>query len=322
MMLVSRRYLRRHLLKLIIFGSLCLGLTVYLQLDNSDQDTYHVAAPKRQIIEFQLSKQTKEGAKHFDEAWEGDMRKKFQEGKRDPVENERVQKNSEAVAIHGTANQKRNEHSLSQKVHGILKADNHHKEPQIFDNLSDKVAEFNQDEQRIEGMVLYEKDGVETARRNKPNLTSSLTVVEKKILESDKQLVQESVNPIPRRKLNNNRQVLQSDTRRKKLSVQSGKPEIRIMPKHPSVPEGHTLMVTCADVLVLARKKSSDEALYMTFELPQSLSRQLKNTVHIIVRPGKLTMCVRGALCVCVCVREREREREERKRERQSQPAD
>ena len=168
--------------------------------------------------------------------------------------------------------------------------------------MSDKVDELNQDEQHvIEGVVLSEKDDID-AIRNKPDLDSNHVAVKhtkKRAVEGNKQLGQESISQ--RRKLNNNRQVLQSDARRKKLSVAGksvvgGKPEIRIMPKHPSVPEGHALMVTCADVLVLARRKSNDEAMYMTFELPQSLSRQLKNTVHILVRPGRLAVCVWAGL--------------------------
>jgi hypothetical protein len=282
--------------KLIIFGSLCLGLALYFQLDTSDQDTtYLIAAPNRQV---QASKHTRDH--HSDEAWEGDIRNKFQE---DDDENIHLDRDHEAVVVHHDAdiNQGSNEQLLSQKLHDIQK-DNQQQKPQKFDNLSDKVDEFNQDEQHIEGMVLSEKDGIDAAR-NRPILKSNRTVVkhtEKRALENNKQLGQESISQ--RRKLNNNRQVLQSDARRKKLSVADksvvgGKPEIRIMPKHPSVPEGHTLMVTCADVLVLARRKSNDDAMYMTFELPQSLSRQLKNTVHILVRPGRLT----GSVGVCVC---------------------
>ena len=314
MMLVSRRYLRRHLVKLIIVGSLSLGLVLYFQLDTSNQDTYLVAAPKRQSIQFQASKRSEDEVKHSYEAREVDMRNKFQEGNHDPEENVRVHRDHEpwidGPIHHDTANQRSIEQLLTQKVHDIPK-DIHHKEPHKFDNLLDKADDFDLDEQRIEGVMFSdsEKDGIDTARHvdNKTNLNSNHTVVrhtEKEAMETSKQLGQESVNPIPRRKLNNN-QVLQSNTRRKKLSVaqksvQGGKPEIRIMPKHPSVPEGHTLMVTCADVMVLARRKSRDEAMYMTFELPQSLSRQLKSTVHILVRPGRLTVCM--MLCMCMCV--------------------
>lgn len=258
-MLVSRRCLRRHLVKLIIVGSLSLGLALYFQLDTSNQDSNLVAAPKRQTVQFQASKHAKDGVKHSYEAWEVDVRNKFQEGDNHPEENVRVHRDHKPQIDgpihhehHDIANQRSNEQLLSQKVHDIQE-DNHHKEPQKFDNLSDKVDEFNLDEQHIEGVMLSEKDGIDTIRRvdNKTNLNSNHTVVrhtEKKAMESNKQLGQESVNPIPRRKLNNN-QVLQSNTRRKKLSVaqksvQGGKPEIRIMPKHPSVPEGHTLMVT------------------------------------------------------------------------------
>ena len=293
MMAVSRRYLRRHLVKLIIFGSLCLGLALYFQLDTGNQDTtYLIAAPKRQI---QAPKHTRDH--HSDEAWEEDIRNKFQEGDDENIHVDRDHRDADI--------QRSNEQLLSQKVHDIQK-DNHQQEAQKFDNLSDKVDELNQDEQHvIEGLVLSEKDDID-AVRNKPDLDSNHVAVKhtkKRAVEGNKQLGQESISQ--RRKLNNNRQVLQSDARRKKLSVAGksvvgGKPEIRIMPKHPSVPEGHALMVTCADVLVLARRKSNDEAMYMTFELPQSLSRQLKNTVHILVRPGRLTVCVRAGLCVCV----------------------
>ena len=282
-------------MKLVIFVSLCLGLALYFQLDTGSQDTTNlIAAPKRP------SKHTRDH--HSDETWEGDIRNKFQED--DDDENIRVDRDH-----HDADNQRSiiNEQLLSQEVHDIPK-DNHQQEAQKFDNLLEKVDELNQDEQHvIEGMVLSEKDDIDTAR-NKPHLGSNHAAVkhsEKRVVESDKQLGQESISQ--RRKLNNNRQMLQSDARRKKLSVAKksvvgGKPEIRIMPKHPSVPEGHTLMVTCADVLVLARRKSNDEAMYMTFELPQSLSRQLKNTVHILVRPGRLSLCMTVCMCVCVCM--------------------
>ena len=135
MMLVSRRYLRRHLVKLIVVGSLSLGLALYFQLDTSNQDTYLVAAPKGQTVQFQAPKHAKDGVKHSYEAWEVDMRNKFQEGDHDPDENVRVHRDREPQIDgpvhhdhHDTANQRSDEQLLSQKVHDIQK-DNHHKEP-------------------------------------------------------------------------------------------------------------------------------------------------------------------------------------------------
>ena len=111
-------------------------------------------------------------------------------------------------------------------------------------------------------------------------------------------------NKIPRRKLNNDHHLLQPPEAIKgvpPLPLKKGREaDIRIMPKRPAVPEGHSLMVTCADVMVLAKKTSSEEAMYMTFELPQSLSRKYKNTVHIIVRPGWI-VCALNYLYVTSC---------------------
>ncbi len=85
-------YLRRHLVKLITFGSLCVGLTLYFQLDTSNQDTYLIAA--RQPL---ASKHTKNEAKYFYEAWEMDMQNKLQGDDQDPEKNVRVYGDHEPV---------------------------------------------------------------------------------------------------------------------------------------------------------------------------------------------------------------------------------
>ena len=103
-----------------------------------------------------------------------------------------------------------------------------------------------------------------------------------------------------RRQLNSHKNLPPAQPRlRNQLQQKSSKAKqsgiaVRIMPKRPSVPEGRSLMVTCADVKVLGRDKPSEEAPYMTFELPESMPNKLKNAVHILVRPGES--------CVCVCV--------------------
>ena len=313
-------------MKLVIVGSLCVGLVLYFQLDTNINQDHLIAVLQRQSIQFQASKHTKDEVKRSYEAGVVDTRNKIQENDYDPERNIHVHSQPQIdgqVLYHGTANQVKHENLISQNMYdgnSVRKddeANNHNKEQHKFDNLSDKVEEFNQD-QNEEGMMLLdsEKNGIAAARHTdrKFNPTSNHTVVkhkdhvDHKVMESNKQLDRESAvkdNPIPRRKLNNDRQLLQSDTTRKKLSVsqksvQGSRPEIRIMPKHPSVPEGHALMVTCADVMVLARRKSSEEAMYMTFELPESLSRKLKNGVHILVRPGRFTV---SGVCVCARVR-------------------
>ena len=100
-------------------------------------------------------------------------------------------------------------------------------------------------------------------------------------------------SPSRRRNLNNDHHILNSKDYKKRVPLSqksaqvSSKPQIRIMPKRPAVPEGHSLMITCADVLVLGRKKTTEEAMYMTFKLPETLPKKLTHLVHIIVRPGE-----------------------------------
>ena len=101
-----------------------------------------------------------------------------------------------------------------------------------------------------------------------------------------------------RRQLNSHQNLPPAQPRlRNQLQQKSSKAKpsgiaVRIMPKRPSVPEGRSLMVTCADVKVLGRDKPSEEAPYMTFELPESMPNKLKNAVHILVRPGEWCVCV------------------------------
>lgn len=291
-------------MKLIIIVSLCVGLVLYFQLDSNDQDSHLVAVPQRQTNQLQASKHTKNVAKHFNKAWEAGVTNRFQDGDHDQEKNVLVHRDSEprmdGHLQHDTAS---NGGPMDNGTN------NYNKEPQKPDSLSDKVETFDQDKQQhIEGavqMLNSEKDDINSRRRISSNLNPNANHAivghddhaRQRVMKGEKHLENESYNPISRRQLNdNNHQVLQANSKRMKSSFSQksllgSRPEIRIMPKHPSVPEGHALMVTCADVLVLARRKSNEEALYMTFELPESMSQRLKTGVHILVRPGGLIVC-------------------------------
>ena len=295
------RYVQRHLLKLIVFiGCLFVALTIYFQSDINQ--THHNTFPQGQLVNYRSHKQPaiQDDPQGIDTRrnlqYKKDTGVDFHQSRkvvdqlshtgpqltgpvkqvdlvRRPatpvlpidekafVQNEGARKNS--ILQKGTLT-----YSLSSKVEGF--------------NLSDRVLKsFNDNgigkEESIENEerhVLVQ--GADVGQPAKPVLTAKN-------------------NQVPRRKLNNDHRILKSPegakrdqpTQKGHAAEPSRKPDIRIMPKHPAVPEGHSLMVTCADVMVLARKVPGQEAMYMTFELPQSLSRKHRSTAHVIVRPGE-----------------------------------
>ena len=170
---------------------------------------------------------------------------------------------------------------------GDIKDGRVHKGTLTLDTWSDKVDKFNLNDHNGGNGLMFNsvKNGNDKGNEHSFQTNDDVHVTNRG--QPRQELV--AKNKIPRRKLNNDHHLRPQETikRAPPSPVERGRePDIRIMPKRPAVPEGHSLMVTCADVMVLAKKRSSEEAMYMTFELPQSLSRKYKNTVHIIIRPG------------------------------------
>lgn len=63
------------------------------------------------------------------------------------------------------------------------------------------------------------------------------------------------------------------------------KDSIKIMPRSPVVPEGHTLQVSCVAIQLLNRQEG--QAPYMTFEFPPMEERDEKK-ISMALRPGEL----------------------------------